>query len=203
METGLSQNLTIKSNDDKTHQEAQPRLFWDTESLIVVGLFTALVRVSSLAVALLGGGMNPVSLLLRNALATALLIVMVSRVRRFGTLMLYTVVGQAISFLIRGDVMIVLLPGYIAGALLSDLVIHAFGGYKKLWTVIFGVILYDFWGRIISLAFMYAGVRENPAMFAFGAGVVALGYTGCLVLGVPLGAKLVKELRHAGIIREI
>jgi len=32
---------------------------------------------------------------------------------------------------------------------------------------------------------------------------IVLGYLGCLVIGLPCGAKFVKELRHAGIIREV
>ena len=38
-------------------------------------------------------------------------------------------------------------------------------------------------------------------MFIMGAIVVALGYAGCLV-GLGTGILFVKELRHAGIIRE-
>ena len=37
----------------------------------------------------------------------------------------------------------------------------------------------------------------------FGGVFIALGYLGCLVIGLPCGAKFVKELRHAGIIREV
>ena len=35
------------------------------------------------------------------------------------------------------------------------------------------------------------------------AATVTLGYLGCLLVGLPFGAKFVKELRHAGIIREV
>ena len=56
------------------------RFYWDTESLVVVGLFTALSKVISLMIALLGGGMNPLTLFLKNGVATALLVVLVARV---------------------------------------------------------------------------------------------------------------------------
>lgn len=179
------------------------KLYWDTESLIVVGLFTALNRVASLLVALMGGGMNPLTLFLKNGIATALLIVMVSRVRCFGILTLYTLVGQVISFLITGSVMVVLLPGYLLAALICDTLIAAVGGYHKLSAVVMGVMLYEFLGRALALSMSYLRVRETPGMFVFGAVVVMLGYLGSLFIGVPGGIKFVRELRHAGIIREI
>lgn len=181
----------------------QGSFYWDTESLIVVGLFTALNRVAALLVTLLGGGMNPLTLLLRNAIGTALLIVMVSRVRKFGILVLYTLVGQVISFLITGGMMIVLLPANLLAALISDGVIAATGGYRKLSAVVAGVMLYDFLGRALALTLSFLRVRETPALFFFGAVIVAIGYLGCLLIGVPGGVKFVKELRHAGIIREL
>ena len=179
------------------------KFYWDTEALIVVGLFTALNKVASLLVALVGGGMNPITLLLKNGVATALLIVMVARVRRFGTLALYTLVGQVISFLMAGGAMIALLPAFLLAALLSDALIAVTGGYTRLRSVVFGIVLYDFLGRGLSLLFSWMNVREAPGMFVFGAIMVAFGYLGCLLIGLPCGVKFVKELRHAGIIREI
>lgn len=179
------------------------KFYWDTESLIVVGLFTAFNKVISLLIALIGGGMNPFTMLLKNGVATALLIVMVSRVRRFGILALYTCVAQIISFLIAGGGMITLLPEFLLAGLISDGVISLCGGYKELKAVVLGVVLYDLLGRVISLTFSYLTVRESMGMFYFGAGVVAFGYLGCLAVGIPCGIKLVKELRHAGIIREL
>lgn len=179
------------------------KFYWDTEALIVVGLFTALNKVASLLVALIGGGMNPVTLLLKNAVATALLIVMVARVRRFGTLVLYTLVGQVVSFLISGGAMIALLPAFLLSALISDSLIAVVGGYKRLSAVVMGIVLYDFLGRALALMFSYLNVRETPGMFVFGAVIVVIGYFGCILIGIPCGVKFVKELRHAGIIREI
>ncbi len=179
------------------------KFYWDTESLIVVGLFTAFNKVISLLIALIGGGMNPITLLLKNGVATALLIVMVSRVRKFGILALYTLIAQMISFLISGGGMIALLPAFLIAGLLSDALIQLCGGYKKLSAVVFGVLLYDFLGRAISLVFSYLMMRESSGMFIFGLIAVSLGYIGCLAIGIPCGVKLVKELRHAGIIREL
>ncbi len=177
--------------------------YWDTESLVVVGLFTALSKAVSLMIALMGGGMNPFTLFLKNGVATALLVVMLARVCKFGTLALYVCVGQVVSFLIAGGGMSLLFPSFLVAALLSDAVIAVFGGYRRIGAVLAGVALYDFLGRAISLGYSLLFARENVALVVMGAVTVALGYLGCLVLGLPCGAKFVKELRHAGIIREV
>lgn len=177
--------------------------YWDTESLIVVGLFTALGKAASLLVALLGGGMNPVTLLLKNGIATALLVVMLARVRRFGTLALYTLVAQVISFLMTGGIMVGTLPFYLLGALAADALIACCGGYRRIGAVLLGVAVYDALGRMLSIALSFLLARENVGMVGVGAAIVTFGYLGCLLIGLPCGAKFVKELRHAGIIREV
>lgn len=179
------------------------RFYWDTESLVAVGLFTALAKVVSLMVALLGGGMNPLTLFLKNGIATALLVVLVARVRKFGVLALYVLVGQVISFLIAGGGMSLLLPGFLVAALLSDALIAMFGGYRRIGAVLAGVAVYDFLGRALSLGYSFLHARENLAMVAVAGVFIVLGYLGCLLIGLPCGAKFAKELRHAGIIREV
>lgn len=179
------------------------RFYWDTESLVAVGLFTALAKVVSLMVALLGGGMNPLTLFLKNGIATALLVVLVARVRKFGVLALYVLVGQVISFLIAGGGMSLLLPGFLVAALLSDALIATFGGYRRIGAVQAGVAVYDFLGRALSLGYSFLHARENLAMVAVAGVFIVLGYLGCLLIGLPCGAKFAKELRHAGIIREV
>ena len=179
------------------------RFYWDTESLVVVGLFTALSKVVSLMVALLGGGMNPFTLFLKNGIATALLVVLVARVRKFGVLALYVLVGQVVSFLIAGGAMSMLLPCFLIAALVSDALIAACGGYRRMAAVLTGVAFYDLIGRAISLGYSFLHARENMAMVMVAGVFIVLGYLGCLVIGLPCGAKFVKELRHAGIIREV
>ncbi len=177
--------------------------YWDTESLVVVGLFTALSKAVSLMIALLGGGMNPFTLFLKNGVATALLVVMLARVCKFGALALYVCVGQVVSFLIAGGGMSLLFPSFLLAALVSDAIIALFGGYRRIGAVLAGVALYDLLGRAISLGYSILFARENMALVMMGAATVTLGYLGCLVLGLPCGAKFVKELRHVGIIREV
>ena len=45
-------------------------------------------------------------------------------------------------------------------------------------------------------------MRENLQLVAAGAMMIVLGYLGSLIVGLPAGYKFVKELRHAGLIRE-
>lgn len=177
--------------------------YWDTESLVVVGLFTALSKVVSLMIALLGGGMNPLTLFLKNGVATALLVVLVARVGKFGVLALYVLVGQVVSFLIAGGAMSMLLPGFLIAALLSDGLVSLCGGYRRIGAVLAGVALYDLLGRAISMGYSLLHARENMAMVAVAGVFIAIGYLGCVFIGLPCGAKFVKELRHAGIIREV
>ena len=181
---------------------ALKKFYWTTEHLVLVGIFSALIRLSSLAIGLVGGGPNPVSLFVRNGLTTALLIVLVCRVRKFGVLRLYCLVNIVISFFMSGSVLIFLAPANIIAALASDLVIAAAGGYKNTLSVLAGVALYDLLSRGIALGFSFLVMRENLQLVAAGAMMIVLGYLGSLIVGLPAGYKFVKELRHAGLIRE-
>ena len=92
-------------------------------------------------------------------------------------------------------------PGMIIAGLISDCLIVAAGGYRKAWALILGVGLFDFLSRAIALGYSYLTFREEPKLFFMGVVVVIIGYFGCL-LGLGNGVLFVKELRHAGIIRE-
>lgn len=178
------------------------KFYWTTEHLVLVGIFSALIRLSSLAVSLVGGGPNPISLFIRNGLTTALLIVLVCRVRKFGVLCLYCFVNVIISFFMSGSILVFLAPANLAAALLSDLIIAAAGGYKNTMSVLVGVAMYDLFSRAISLSFSFLVMRENMQLVAAGALMIALGYFGSVLVGLPAGYKFVKELRRAGLIRE-
>lgn len=178
------------------------RFYWKTEDLVVVGLFAALAKAVSLAVALVGGGMNPFTLFLKNGIATALLIVLVARVGRFGVLTLNVLVTGMVSLLMFGGMATLFVPGLLA-ALACDGIIALAGGYRSIRAVILGVMAFDFISRAMSLGLSFLMARENMGMIMMAAATVFLGYLGCLAIGLPFGAKFVKELRHAGIIREV
>jgi len=176
------------------------RRHWTPWELITIGTFAALIKVSTLLIALAGGGMNPVTMVLKNAVATAMLLVLVFQVRKFGVLTLYVFVSSLISlFLLGGNMMTI--PGMLLAGLLCDLLIRLCGGYGRTLSLVLGVAAFDLLYRAVSLGTSYLMFREEPRVFLFGAVVVAIGYLGCL-FGLPGGILFVKELRHAGIVKQ-
>ncbi len=171
---------------------------WRTSDLVAVGAFAALIRVVGLAIVLAGGAMNPAVMLLRNLAATALLIVLLHKAPRRGVLTLYSSIYGLFSMLIMGNVMS--LPGLMIPAVVTDLVIFAAGGYRSTVRMVLAVALYDFLGRALALGISMLTVRENAGMLMMAVMITSFGYLGC-VLGLPVGVKLVRELRLAGIIR--
>ena len=103
------------------------RHYWSARELVVLGVFSAAAKLS-LLVALVGGGMNPVSLLAKNLIFTTLLVVMLYKVRKPGTLALFVLVNMLISMLLLGGS--VTLAGAQGGtaAAGTELTAHAAGG---------------------------------------------------------------------------
>jgi energy-coupling factor transport system substrate-specific component len=174
--------------------------YWQSRELIVIGTFAALIKISTLLIAISGGGMNPVTMVIKNIVATSLLIVLLYKVRKFGVLTMFVLVSSVVSLLLMGGNMMIL-PGMLIAGLICDCLIVAAGGYTKAWALILGVGLFDFLSRAISLGYSYLIFREEPKLFIIGVVVVIIGYFGC-VLGLGSGVLFLKELRHAGIIRE-
>jgi energy-coupling factor transport system substrate-specific component len=173
--------------------------YWLPRELVVIGVFAAMIKIVSLMVALSGGGMNPLSLVMKNALATALLIVLLYKVPKFGVMTLYGVISSIISLLLTGSSLMTL-PGTLLTCALCDGLLRLTRGYRKPLFLIFGVALYDLLSRSVSLGVSFLVFRESPAVFFVMVGIVAVGYGGCL-LGIGGGIYFVRELKHAGIIR--
>ena len=91
------------------------RHYWSARELVVLGVFSAAAKLSTLLVALVGGGMNPVSLLAKNLIFTTLLVVMLYKVRKPGTLALFVLVNMLISMLLLGG-SVTLLPAMLLAA---------------------------------------------------------------------------------------
>ena len=53
---------------------------WEPRELVLIGVFAAAAKLSSLLIALAGGGMNPISLLGKNLVYTTLMIVLLTKV---------------------------------------------------------------------------------------------------------------------------
>lgn len=178
------------------------RLFprWSAQELVVVGVFAAASKVSTLLIALAGGGMNPVSLMGKNLVFTTLLVVMLCKVRRPGTLFLFTVINIIVSMLLLGA-SVTLIPPMLMAALVAEAAMwlgrHASGAGNAL----LGAAVFDFVSKALSLCVSWLFMRENPALMLMVVPFVVIGYFGSLG-GLFSGVRAVRELRHAGIIRE-
>ncbi len=172
---------------------------WSAHDLVVLGVFSAAAKLSTLAVALAGGGLNPVTLLLKNLIFTTMLVVMLYKVRTQGTLLLFILVNMLISMLLLGG-SITLLPAMLAAALLGEGAAFAAGGLHRAWGPVLAVGVYDLASKIFSLGMSWLAMRESPAMLVPVAAIVALGYAGSF-MGLFSGIRAVRELRHAGIVR--
>ncbi|MBB5144719.1 MptD family putative ECF transporter S component [Desulfovibrio intestinalis] len=174
--------------------------YWSAHELVVIGVFSAAAKISTLLVALAGGGMNPVSLLLKNLVFTTLLIVMLYKVRKPGTLLLFVLINMLVSALLLGA-SITLLPAMLAAALVAETAVALAGGYARPWGPLVAVAVFDLLFRICSLGVSWLYMRENPAMLVAAVPIVILGYAGALI-GLFTGVRAVRELRHAGIVRQ-
>lgn len=172
---------------------------WSAHDLVVLGVFSAAAKLSTLVVALAGGGINPVTLLLKNLIFTTMLVVMLYKVRTPGTLVLFVLVNMLISMLLLGG-SITLLPSMLGGALLGEAAAFAAGGLLRPWGPVLAVGVYDLSSKIFSLGMSWLALRESPAMLVPVAIIVALGYVGSF-MGLFSGVRAVRELRHAGIVR--
>ncbi len=175
------------------------RTHWTVRELVTIGIFAACAKVLSLFIALAGGGMNPVTLLLKNIVYTTLFMVMLYKVRKLGTISLFSFVSLMISLLYLGSG-VMALPSTMLSALFAELAIYLTGGAKKKWAPVVGIAVLDLVSRCISVGLSYLVMRENPAIFFMVLPIILIGYLGAII-GLYTGVKAVKELRHAGIVR--
>lgn len=174
--------------------------YWTPGELIVIGTFAGLIKISTMMIALAGGGMNPVTLVMKNVVATSLLIILVYKVRKFGVLSLYALITSLVSMILMGGNPMFII-GIIAAGSVCDLCMAGVGNWDNPVVLILGVGLFDLLSRLISLGYSYLLYQEQFQMFIVGAVIVSLGYLGCLI-GLGTGVYFAKELKHAGIIRE-
>ncbi len=186
--------------DDQASLPKRKSRHWPVRELIVIGIFAAVVKVASLVIALIGGGMNPLTLLAKNAVFTSLLVVLLHKVPRLGTLTLFIGVSAIVSLLLMGSGAI-LLPVSLVAALLSELVILLAGGYRRTIGIMMGVAVYDLSSKGLSLGLSWLVMREQSALLITISIMVAIGYIGALI-GLGSGHLFVKELRHAGIVHQ-
>lgn len=175
------------------------KTYWQLQDLVTIGVFSAVTKVLSLLVALVGGGMNPLTMILKNLIFTTLVIVLLYKVRKFGTLTLFIFVNAIISMLLMGGNPY-LLPSMLLSGLLAEGVIVLLGGYTKNLQLIIGVGLYDLLFKSSALGLSWLYMREQQELMIMASIAVIIGYVGSLI-GLFTGILFVKELRHACIIR--
>lgn len=168
--------------------------------MVLIGVFAAAAKLSSLLIALAGGGMNPVSLVLKNLVYTTLMIVLLQKVRKTWTLLLFTVIGMIVSVGLMGG-SLMLLPSVLTGALMGELLVKLSGGTKTPWAPYLAVAVFDLASKGLSLGVSFLFMRESPALMTMIVPIVLCGYLGCLI-GLWFGWKTVGELKHAGFVRE-
>ncbi|WP_251450425.1 MptD family putative ECF transporter S component [Parasutterella muris] len=171
---------------------------WSAKDLVVIGIFAAAAKISTVLIAMVGGGMNPVSLLLKNMVFTTLLVVMLFKVKQSGTLTLFVIVSTLVNFLLLGGNITLIVPMLFA-ALLSELLMASVRKAGLPGSVYWGVGCFDLICKFGSLGISYLMMRESPALMAVVIPIVIIGYVGSLI-GLWTGYRSTKELRHAGII---
>lgn len=172
---------------------------WGARDLVVIGVFAATAKLSTVLIAMVGGGMNPVSLLLKNVVFTTLLVIMLYKVRQPGTLSLFVIVSALVNFLLLGG-NVTLIPPMLVAALVSEAFMKFVKSLGWKGAVFWGVGCFDFLSKGLSLAVSYLMMRESPALMAVVLPIVLIGYAGSLI-GLYTGYRSMKELRHAGIVR--
>lgn len=165
----------------------------------MIGVFAAAAKLSSLLIALAGGGMNPISLVAKNLVFTTLVIILLCKVPKTGTLLLFTLVGMLVSVCLMGG-SLTLLPAALLGAILGEVAIRAMGGGKSRWSPWVGAGVADFASKTFSLVVSYLFMRESPALMTMVVPFVVIGWFGSLA-GLWFGSKTIGELRHAGFVR--
>ncbi len=173
--------------------------YWESWEIVSIGTFAALIRISSFLISVTGGGMNPISMILKNIVATSFLVILLCRVRKYGVFSLFVIINSIMTIMMMGRGVMNAPMAFLAG-LAGDRIIVMLGGYEKTKAVITGVAFYETVSRIASMGIGYLFMRENINLFYFALVAVAIGYFGCII-GIFTGLYFSKELKHAGIIR--
>lgn len=172
--------------------------YFNCRELVVLGVFAAATKVVTLVIALAGGGLNPISLVLKNLVFTTLLVVLLYKVRKLGTLSLFAVISGLISFLLLGGG-ITSIPTALAATLIAEFIVFITGGFKRFYAPVLAVFLYDLISKLLSLGVSFLIMRESPGLMLVVVVIVGVGYIGSL-FGLYTGVRSARELKHAGII---
>ena len=173
--------------------------YFNPYELVTLGVFAATSKLVTLVIALAGGGPNPISLILKNLVFTTLLIVMLYKLRKFGTLTLYMLVANLVSFLLLGGGFTSIIVSVLS-AVFTEIMVSMCGGVKRSYAPFLAVFIFDILSRLASLGASYVFLRETPAMMVMVVVIMAVGYIGAF-LGIFTGIWASKELTKASIIK--
>jgi energy-coupling factor transport system substrate-specific component len=174
---------------------------FETRDLVTIGLFAGAAKAVTMLLALIGGGMNPVTMVIKSAVFAALLVTLLTKVPKTGVLTLANTVAGLLGFFLLGQAVITL-PSVIVATLGVELLVQRLGGLsRRPWLAALAVGLSELLMRIINLFFAYLAVREQPELLIMVLVISGFSYLGIL-LGLAGGLKMVKELRHAGLIQK-
>lgn len=173
---------------------------WSTRDLVTIGVFATVIKASTIMVAYMGGGMNPVTLAAKNCLYVTLMIVLLHKVPRPWTMTLAVGITSLVSLLLMGQG-VLHAPGQVLAAFLGEGLILWLGGYGKTRNIVAGVLTAELSAKAIGLAVSWLTLREQPAMLIPATIFILIGTAGTF-LGAFAGVRFMKELRHAGIISD-
>lgn len=173
--------------------------YWQVAELVVIGIFAAVAKVSGILIILIGGGMNPLTILASNVISAALLLVLLHKTQKPGTLVIFLLVSAIIDILVLGGNPIRIPASLVAGGIAEGL-IYLIGGYRRMAALIIGVAFYELLSRVITIGFAWLLGREEPWIIIMVSIMVSITYLGTLI-GLWVGRRFIGELRHAGIVR--
>ena len=164
----------------------------NASDLVFIGVFAAAAKLSAIVIALAGGGINPLALVAKNLIVAVLLVVLLTKVNKRGTLFICMVVSSIVGSLLSGSA-VMLAPGAIVGAFVGEFF------WQRPWIA---VCMSELTAKAIALAAAWVVLRESPALFNVVLPVVLIGAAGTF-LGLWLSRSTVRELRHAGFLARV
>ena len=126
----------------------------NARDLVLIGVFAAAAKLSAIVIALAGGGLNPLALILKNTVVATLLVVLLVKVAKPGTIMIYTAVTVMVGSLLSGSAMM-LAPGAVIGAFFGEMF------WRRPWLAV-GVS--ELIAKFVALAVGWVFLRESPQL---------------------------------------
>jgi len=171
---------------------------WTARELVVIGVVATVTKASTVMVTYIGGGMNPLALLVKNCLYVTLMMVLLHKVPKTWTMALAVGVTTLVSLLLMGQG-ILLAPAALVACLIGEGMIFVLGGYGRTRNIIAGILTAELFSKVLGLSMAWLTMREQPAMLISVSAFISIGIIGTF-LGAFTGVRFMKELRHAGII---